>query len=386
MLKVLDILIGLATVMLLFSIAVTALTHFVTSLAGSRGRNLKKGIAGLLQQLDPSVQRKLADEIATAVLKHPLIADPLGRVGSAIHREELTTLLMEFAAGQTPTALPADAKAALIALLKKNGLSDPGQTLGNIRDLALQLEASNPELANHVRYSLATVQEASSQFITKVHGWFDQTIDRVSVRFTSSARVITFVMALVVAVLVQLDVIALINRLSVDEAFRKAVDTSSQRLVEHAVPGLNGQNNAQPVQPSSQPQSYGTGQAAGGTNSSQSTEDRTNVQGEYYDLLSTAGMISMPWDGWRDWCDRWSVRPGQRVIGVLLSALLLSMGATFWYKTLANLLRLRSVLTQRDDEQRSERQTQTTAGAGGAATPALPEILQGEQGDLNAVG
>jgi len=38
------------------------------------------------------------------------------------------------------------------------------------------------------------------------------------------------------------------------------------------------------------------------------------------------------------------------------------------------------------DEQRSERQTQTTAGAGGAAAPALPEILQGEQGDLNAVG
>src|SRR5713226_7190062 len=99
MLKTIDVLIGLSVVMLIVSMAVTVLTHFATSVLNSRGRNLLKGLAGLLQQIDPALPQAVATEIVTKVLKHPLIAQAGGRLGTVIHREELTHLLLELASG-----------------------------------------------------------------------------------------------------------------------------------------------------------------------------------------------------------------------------------------------------------------------------------------------
>jgi hypothetical protein len=63
------------------------------------------------------------------------------------------------------------------------------------------------------------------------------------------------------------------------------------------------------------------------------------------------------------------------------------MGASFWYKALGDLLRLRSLVTQKDDQQRADRQTHTAPTATGDVTaPAVPDVLRGERGDLNAIG
>src|SRR5215813_5402924 len=115
MLKILDVLIGIATIMLLFSMPVTLITQFLTSVLQTRGRNLRDGLNALLRQLDPRLEKKVAEEIATAVLKHPLIASKAGALGTVVHREELTMLLMEVAAGQTMSSLGAEGKAALTA-------------------------------------------------------------------------------------------------------------------------------------------------------------------------------------------------------------------------------------------------------------------------------
>src|SRR5947209_8672716 len=217
MLKLLDVIIGVVTVMLLYSMVVTVITQFIGSVLRSRGRNLRNGMASLLNQIDPSLNRKLANSIATAILKHPMIAGRFGAMGTVIHREELTILLMELAVDQTPNDLSAAEKAALKHLLTSNNIPDPKATLSNIRDFALQLEQVTPQLASDVRRNMAILQEAKSEFVGKIHGWFDQTIDRVSQRFTVTAHGITFAAALVVAFVVQLDVIALVNRLSVDD-------------------------------------------------------------------------------------------------------------------------------------------------------------------------
>src|SRR5215467_2714120 len=234
MLKTLDILIGVATVMLLFSMAVTIVTQFVANLMQSRGKNLLEGLTGLLKQIDPNLPGEVASKIAETVLKHPLVAEANGKLGEVIHREEFTTLLMGLAAGEGAATLDAMSKKALEDLLAKNGIADPAGTLKNIRSAALVLEASNPELANDIRHRMAILQEAKSQFVAKVHGWFDQTIDRVSARFTVTARVITFIAALTVAVTVQLDTFALVDRLSVDDQFRNAVQGSADKVVKEA--------------------------------------------------------------------------------------------------------------------------------------------------------
>src|SRR5882724_1973057 len=243
MLKTLDILIGVATVMLLFSMAVTIVTKFVANLMQSRGKNLLEGLAGLLKQIDPTIAAKAAKTIAATLLKHPLVAEANGKLGEVIHREEFTTLLLGLSAGESATTLEPMAKKALDDLLAKNGITDPAGTLKNIRAASLQLELASPDLANDVRHGMAILQEAKSQFVAKVHGWFDQTIDRVSSRFTVTARVITFVAALIIAVTVQLDTFALVNRLSIDDQFREAVKGNADKVMKDALAAQQASGN-----------------------------------------------------------------------------------------------------------------------------------------------
>ena len=113
---------------------------------------------------------------------------------------------------------------------------------------------------------------------------------------------------------------------------------------------------------------------------------------KYYDFLSKAGLVTLPGPNWGD-----QFTAG-KIPGILLSTLLLSLGAPFWYSRLQDLLRMRSALAQKDDQQRTIRQTtqspdlaatQSPGQADGtvAKTPAPATVsMLGEQGDINAVG
>ena len=423
MLKSVDILIGLSVIMLVVSMAVTMITQAITTLLQSRGRHLLRGITDLLEQLHPYMTQELASCIAEMVLTHPLIRGSKRQYGTVVHREELTKLLLQLAAHpESPTlssSLQDSSSAPVIGslkkaalevlkkllresnsealakrsgslkekilailrkllgengnedpaketgrlsekslevlrkLLKENGIDDPAKTLENVRALALQLEKSNPELANNARQNLAILHEASSQFVAKMNAWFDPIIDRVAERFTFSTRIVTFFSASLVAVVLQLDTVSLVNRLAMDDNLRNA-------FVEQAL--------------ASQP--------GGGQQKVGSSPDAAKSK-EYYAFLAKTGLISLP-SNFGDWRGHWA---DVNLSSVLISALLLSLGAPFWYSALSNLLRLRSVLANKDDAQRSERQSsQATSGTSASRISAAPATLVGERGDPVAVG
>jgi len=324
MLKSLDVLIGLAVIMLALSMGVTMLTQFATALVNSRGRHLKRGIVDLLNQIDPALAKKaaaagasVADRIAGAVLTHPLISATGRRLGTVVHREELTRLLLYLA--DDSADLEAGAKAELRQMLVRNGIPDPAGTLKKIRDTSMKLEAQNPALAVHVRQTMAILQEASSDFVAKINNSFDQSIDRVSQRFTAHTRAITFVAGLLIAVALQIDTIGLVNRLSADDMLRQAFVTT----------------------------------AAQQTKLPDTTEATTGaLDRQYMSFLAENGLITAPRSP-DEWMKRWSQT---NALGVLVTSLLLSLGAPFWYGALSNLLQLRSVLAVKDDDQRKSRQ------------------------------
>lgn len=339
--------------MLVVSMAVTVLTQFWTNVFNTRGRQLKGGLMDLLQQISPTLPRQLAERVSVAVLTHPLIQENGGRLGTVVHREELTKLLMELASDSGPQNLETAAKDKLIEVLKTNGVQDPAAMLSKIRQTALQIEKSNPELANNMRMNLAILQEAGGEFVAKINSWFDQTIDRVSQRFTFHARWITFLNACVVVLFLQLDTVAVVNRLSVDDALRAAMVEQAQQIYEANAPA----DQYQADQPGAAPPA---GAQAGGTQAGGAQQ----VDRKYGAFLARNGLVSMPesFDAWlRAW--NWHKTPG-----LLLSAMLLSLGAPFWFNALKNLLRLRSALANKDDSQRQERQTTQVV----VTTPARP--------------
>jgi hypothetical protein len=266
MLKSLDTIISLTAVMLVASMAVTVLTEVYTALRNTRGVHLREGLIDLLRQIDPNFRDHIMREIAGKILSHPLIRDSSGRLGALVHRDEFTRLLLELAAGSGPQAISTEAKLALTRTLAANGIADPEAALKTIRDLALEFEESHPTIAAHVRRDLAILQGAKSDLVARINSSFDQTIDRISSRFTLTTRQVSFAASFIVALVLQLDSIALIRNV--------------------ISPGT--------LQPAHFP-------------------------------------------------------------GMVLSTLLLSLGAPFWFETLKNLLRLRSSIATKDDEQRTNR-------------------------------
>jgi len=350
MLKTLDVVIGLTVVLLIFSMAVTVITQALTSLAGRRGRHLKAGLADLLEQLGiPS--REASEQIAESLLRHPMIAEGRRKLGTVIHREEFTKLLLDFASGNGPATLDTEHQGVLKKVIADAGIKDPAQALKNVRAMALQLEISNPELSNHMRDALALLHEASSDFVAKINSWFDQTIDRVSQRFTHYTHWITMGVAIGVVLVVQLDIVAVADRLWIDDQFRGTIVANATK--QFSDQGANSKVDPRP----------------------------------YYDLLSSTALITLPLDG--NWVRR--ISDVRKVPGMVLAVLLISLGAPFWYNTLKNLLRLRSALAEKDDVQRAERQAippeggAKTLAAGGSGIPA-PAWLKGERGEMTAVG
>jgi hypothetical protein len=367
MLKTLDVLIGLAVVMLLMSMIVTVITQFVNSLLNSRGKHLWQGIADILEQISPGIERRIAEEIAGAVLKHPMIQDVKGRFGSVIHREELTKLLLELASGSSPQKIRSEAVTTLQRILVETGVCRPASAqeiqqqiqsiISNIGALALQLELAHPELTNNARARIAILQQAGSGFVAKINLWFDQTIDRISDRFTYHTRFVTFGAGLLLALVVQLDTAALVSRLATDDTLRSSLVAEAQSV------SANPHSNQR--------------------------LDPTELQ-NIHDL-DTNNLIGVP-VSFSDWARRWSIdNAPMKMLGILLSSILLSLGAPFWYNALQNLLRLRSLVAVKDDVQRQARQLPLPAAAAtGVASAASEEasvaearsIVTDERGEL----
>src|SRR4030095_16416845 len=110
----LDMLVGRAVVMRIVSVAVTALVQIVAAMRNWRGKHLLKGVALLLSEAHPSLNA-YAQEIATAVLKHPLLATNW-RLGDYVSKDELVRVLLALASGEDlrDTAVPGFHRLSLV--------------------------------------------------------------------------------------------------------------------------------------------------------------------------------------------------------------------------------------------------------------------------------
>jgi hypothetical protein len=319
--------------------------------------------------------------VATTLLRHPLVSGATAsitglfggpRLGTVVHREEFTKLLMVLATDHSSATLDVRAKEALTKALTANGVENPAEALKNIRQMAMQLERSAPELSHMARQNLAILHAAESDLVAKINNWFDQTMDRTSQRFTASTRVITFVGAFIIAFALQVDTPAIVNRLAADDALRDQLVKEAGEVYDRQQKQFDD----------------ATLQADTTADAKLNAENRL-VAEKQRAMLSAAGLIRLPTSG--DWTNGYNDM--NAVLGMLITALLLSLGAPFWYGVLGKLLQLRSVLAVKDDKQRAERQMNESAAATPAGLPsvaapqtAAASLLAGERGDMTAIG
>jgi hypothetical protein len=338
-----------------------------------------KGLTALLQQIDPKLLTlEHAEEIATKILTNPMLVRSGEKLAGVVQREELIKTVLEIAAGAAapspqpaaplvgsdaapstappaPSNIPLTAEQALATALGKLGIPDPDKRLDAIRLFSMRLEASQPELATHVREARAVISQAESQFVAKVNAWFDPAMDRVSQSFTTQSRYWTAGISLLLALLLQIDAFKIVNRLAIDDTLRASlVSVGSQA----------GPSQGSAAAPATPP---GATPATPPDKLEQLQKD-TQVNVAQLRVLATDKLVTWPmWPSGKTWADNWSqfwrtwwdgwAQSNVSVFGVLLSAMLLSFGAPFWFNMLGDLLKLRPMLASKDDQQRQERES-----------------------------
>ena len=142
--------------------------------------------------------------------------------------------------------------------------------------------------------------------------------------------------AFLLAAALQVDTLLLVNRLSADDKMRDAFLAPAktiQAAPEASAPTPSGKDAA--------------------------------IERRYLAFLADHGVITVPRSR-EAWVNGWNEI---NLAGVLVTGLLLSLGAPFWYNTLSRLLQLRSVLAAKDDQQRAQRQGVVDPGTGEKQTP-----------------
>jgi hypothetical protein len=409
-----------------------------------------------------------AEQIAKAVLLHPMIGQPkfwnlpFRLKGEVVEREQLIRVLLEFAAN--PTAIPSlaepdpaivEAMKSLRQILADSGVPDPVGALTRIRDKAMDLELTEPTAAAHDRLSKAILQTTKSAFVGRINLWFDHIMDRTTAEFKFRAQLVTILGALLVATVVQLDSIQLLRRLSTDDKLRDSLvqqAENQQKRIEQqpnaAVPGANQtelelakarrdeiESNLatlrdpqlavlpdhfiwQPLPQASLtrnskwvlPDSSRLELVVGGTfyplqlnwtadpnplvdianairNSGAPVKTAMQKRGANDDLVLTSrnlGSLQLrsapgkPETNMLNANPEWSCNGpvcfdrdlfAQSWRGVLLTWVLLSLGASFWYTALKDLLKLRSTVAKNEEDARISRQTDTSTPAASAPGP-----------------
>jgi hypothetical protein len=278
MLVYLDVLVGLAVIMLGLSLVVTVANQVISSLLGVRGRNLKWGLSVLIQELHsdhfdrpvsviPVFGADLNKEVAGMVdklLSHPLVSEskvPVGpwKLASAIRFDELLKIV---------DLLGASGSQGLDWLRKNNRITEP---------------------------------------------WFESIMDRVSQRFTMHMRIYSVVFALIIVLWTGMDTLHILTVLRNDATLRSGFVSTADAISKGDGIDINDQAKLRDI---------------------------------------TKSVISqLP----KDQSLRSLLHPDSPgVAGIVLSVVLLSLGAPFWFNALKNLANLRSVTSQRQQRERSE--------------------------------
>jgi len=360
MLQYLDMVIALAAVMLGVSVLVTALTQVVNAILSLRSKSLLWGLETLLLYLDPDFKEH-ARQIAEKILRHPLLSHTGGRRATAIRREEFISLLEE--------------------TMSQESFS------GGFNAVKAQQQAlAENDLAARFRF------KAPAEYLSELEIWFERVMNRVSERFALRARWVSVSFAVILAAAFRLDAIALLEKFSSDVELRTSLVQSAEALLDHADDALAlsasaytetvirlKANNSDAQQLGTPPEFFSAAAARDWIRLQIGDSLRAApLLHEYNKLLDGVlrekighwvnvadsirsdfngarfTLIPKPYPSWKNISPR-------EIVGMIMSSILLSLGAPFWYNLLKTLSNLRPRVAQiiqnekQDEQERSNR-------------------------------
>lgn len=302
---ILDVAIGLSLFYLLLGLICTTVNEMIAGWRNTRAKFLELGIERLLGG-DPDLKK--------AFFEHPLISS-LADDNQA-----------------RPSYIPAErfAKALLDILSGDNKLTDVAAVRAGLAKIG------NPALQRSLTALIDTVKDDSAALSKEMQRWFDHNMDRVSGWYKRNAQRNTLILASVVTLVVNADTVWVARTLWTNPAVRAA-------LVEQA------QTRGAMARPEELPAvNYDNAEDA---TASTPVAAASSAEGLSSDELKLLGDLT-GWD--TDWKTLGKAKGlpsqaeaalgilGNHIVGWLITALAVSLGAPFWFDTLGRFINLRN--------------------------------------------
>ncbi len=308
---ILDVIIGLIFVYLLLSILCTAANECVAALTRRRGKMLKKGIQQLLgNQPDGS------DALLKAFNEHPLIS-------SMMHDANHPTYL----APRTFTAVVTDLLTA----------AQPG----SIQFSHLEAGAKALPDGDVKKSVLALIQRSNNDLETAqraIEGWFNDAMDRVTGWYKRRTQVWTIVIAVALTVVANADTIKITRQLWTDPVLRAAVVEEAKVRAQKPRPTVSVEYKDEDDP----------------TNPTVTRNEGNQLSGKERELLGQLIGWHGPFREGLGW---------NTLLGWLLTALALSMGAPFWFDMLNKIMNVRFAGKSPDEKSKTPEKSDSTTRA-----------------------
>jgi len=426
MLQQIDTAIAFTVVILMLSLIVMAIVQMVSALTDLRGRNLASGLENLLRQIEPEFRNPLhqkplttqqtqtgpentqdqgptiAQHIAQIVVRHPAIAHA-GTRAKAVSQSDLIRVLRDLCSDHPAAVLVPAAKEKLKNVLEARV---PGGTdkVAEARAVAERLATALPAQEAQVKAAVDATFLTISKLEDQVSQWFNTIMDRLSDIFTRKTRVITVVVSVLLVAALQIDSGDILRQIVRSPELRAKLTAMSENELtqgdrlfdngERAAAALadvrknHASDNAQTVTALAQVPAHLTRCVDGKNALIEKTQQLANAEallkefdsackdrtrqamGNAYDEirglradLEKTNLKIIPatvLDSPSDWLKAY--REPHHVLGVLVSVLLLSLGAPFWFNALRQLSNLKPAIAGRVDAAKQAGATQSNDG------------------------
>jgi hypothetical protein len=431
----LDITIGLVFIFLLYSLLVTSINEAIASTFGLRARMLKSAIVvgmlsntskdgrwkslfkgiigffgGLVHHDDRSVEEK--SKIGEKIFDHPLIknygSSRFFPIPSYIPTNNFSTVLIDVLKQEFKDKIEEIARYKLTLTTDNESLENTILNLKNANDAikikellayyghhytenntAPPLSIIDKEtwqiLQMHLRNSLYDID----QFVQKIEGWFDDSMNRVSGWYKRQSQLILFILGFTVALVFNVDTLEITGKLSTDKDARdKLVQIATQAVDQYKddprVKKMVTADGAEVIDNSGENKEINN--AIFKEYQAKSDSVKNLLKG---DINKTNEIIAA---GWKDYGGKkcWTGKVGyvlkrtftspRKFLGFLILAFAVSLGAPFWFDLLNKLVKLRNAGKKEEDKSNA-----TPSKINSAQTPVTVNINTQPSGE-EAVG
>jgi hypothetical protein len=240
----------------------------------------------------------------------------------------------------------------------QNGKGDPSNTSEINPDTRLFLQ------------SIWTEAEADiDEFKRKLEKWFDDTMERTSGWYKKHTQNILLALGLFLAILFNIDTIAIAKKLTKDPKLREQMVQAASSYQE--------KNNELAVQlkdtqfKKTDPAAYDLAKKSYDKVNAASNElldsARQMITGDIQNVNNLMGLGGWKWN---TWYPQFSMHEDQHwltmIIGWLITALAISLGAPFWFDLLSKLMKVRGAGTRIDPSSQSDQSSTTDEQLQGA--------------------